>query len=132
MIRTPHKRKGNFKIGMGCSGWDAPSILLDNTGDIEIGDDVIFTNEVIIYTHEHYMSRKSTIMEQTKKNGVKISHIKIGNDVYFGSRCMVMPSVTNIPTGTVIAAGAILTKNPTGEYEIWAGIPAKKIGERNE
>ena len=71
-------------------------------------------------------------MEQTKKNGVKISHIKIGNDVYFGSRCMVMPSVTNIPTGTVIAAGAILTKNPTGEYEIWAGIPAKKIGERNE
>lgn len=131
MIRTPHKRKANFKIGTGCSGWDAQSVTLDNTGDITIGNDVIFTNEVIIYTHEHYMSRESTITEQTKKKGVKISGIVIGNDVYFGSRCMVMSSVTNIPNGTVIAAGALLTKNPQGEYEIWAGVPAKKIGERN-
>lgn len=130
MIRTPHKRKANFKIGTGCSGWDAPSVTLDNTGDIIIGNDVIFTNEVIIYTHEHYMSRDFTITEQTKKKGVKINSIVIGNDVYFGSRCMVMPSVTNIPNGTVIAAGAVLTKNPKGEYEIWAGVPAKKIGER--
>ncbi len=130
MIRTPHKIKGTFKIGTGCSGWDASSVTIDNTGNIEIGNDVIFTNEVIIYTHEHYMGKNSTITEQTKKRGVKINNIKVGNDVYFGSRCMIMPSVTFIPTGTVIAAGAVLTKNPTGEYEIWGGVPAKKIGER--
>lgn len=31
--------------------------------------------------------------------------------------------------GTVIGANAVLLES-TGEYEIWAGIPAKKIGER--
>jgi acetyltransferase-like isoleucine patch superfamily enzyme len=37
--------------------------------------------------------------------------------------------VTKIPDGVVIAANAVLTKNP-GIYEIWGGVPAKKIGER--
>jgi serine O-acetyltransferase len=31
--------------------------------------------------------------------------------------------------GTVVGANAVLTQS-TGEYEIWAGIPASKIGAR--
>lgn len=31
--------------------------------------------------------------------------------------------------GTVIGANSVLTQS-TGDYEIWAGIPARKIGER--
>lgn len=76
------------------------------------------------------MSRDKTIIEQTKEKGVKYSSLIVGNDVYFGSNCIVLQSVTNIPNGTVIAAGAVLTKNPENEYEIWGGVPARKIGER--
>ncbi|THB78768.1 MAG: hypothetical protein D6B25_03295, partial [Desulfobulbaceae bacterium] len=41
----------------------------------------------------------------------------------------VLYQVTEIPDGVVLGAGSILTKNP-GPYEIWAGNPARKIGER--
>ena len=38
---------------------------------------------------------------------------------------------THIPDGVVLGAGSVLTKNP-GPYEIWAGIPARKIDTRTE
>lgn len=130
MLRYPHKRKGSNQIGLRNSGVEDPNVLIDNTGDVVIGDDNIFSDGCKIYTHDHYMSRDKTILEQTKEKGVKYSSLVIGNDVYFGSNCIVLQSVTNIPTGTVIAAGAVLTRNPENEYEIWGGVPAKKIGER--
>ena len=39
--------------------------------------------------------------------------------------------MTIIPDGAVIGAGAVLTRNP-GPYEIWAGIPARKIADRKD
>ena len=39
-----------------------------------------------------------------------------------------MKGVT-IGKGSVIAAGAVVTKN-VGEYEIWGGVPAKKLKDR--
>lgn len=130
MVRYPHKRKGTIKMGLQISGHEDPNVLIDNTGDIVIGNDVIFSGGCKIYTHDHYMSREKTILEQTKEKGVKYSALIIGDDVYFGTDCIVLQSVTNIPKGSVIAAGAVLTKNPENEYEIWGGVPARKIGER--
>jgi len=49
--------------------------------------------------------------------------------VWIHDGAMVLYQVTEIPDGVVVAAGAVLTKNP-GPYEIWAGVPAKKIAER--
>ncbi|GAB5442272.1 MAG: hypothetical protein Fues2KO_26210 [Fuerstiella sp.] len=37
----------------------------------------------------------------------------------------------SIGDGAVVGAGAVVTHN-VPEYEIWAGIPANKIGERTE
>jgi acetyltransferase-like isoleucine patch superfamily enzyme len=54
--------------------------------------------------------------------------VRIGNDVWFGARSMVMPGVT-IGDGAVIGAAAIVTRNvPDGA--IVAGTPAKVIGQR--
>lgn len=56
--------------------------------------------------------------------------IVIEDDVWLGSNVLVLQGVT-IGKGAVIGAGAVVTKSvPT--YEIWAGIPAKKISERPE
>ena len=130
MIRYPHKQKSNIKIGKDISGLEDPNVLIDNTGYIEIGDYVIFSGGCKIYTHDHYMSKDKTIIQKTKEKGVKHSGLIIGDDVYFGADCIVLQSVTHIPKGTVIAAGSVLTKNPENEYEIYGGVPAKKIGER--
>jgi acetyltransferase-like isoleucine patch superfamily enzyme len=131
MIRYPHgKRKQKISIGKDCSGIEDKSVIIDNSGDIIIGDFVIFSSGCRIYTHSHYIDKSKTILHQTKERGVKISSLVIGDDVYFGANSIVLESVTNTPKGCVIAAGAVLTKNPMGEYEIWAGNPAKKLKER--
>jgi chloramphenicol O-acetyltransferase type B len=52
----------------------------------------------------------------------------IGNDVWLGAECLIMPGI-KIADGAVIAARAVVTKN-IGPYEIWGGNPAKLIKKR--
>ena len=52
----------------------------------------------------------------------------IGNDVWLGAECLIMPGI-QIADGAVIAARAVVTKN-IGPYEIWGGNPAKLIKKR--
>lgn len=54
--------------------------------------------------------------------------VSIGNDVWIGSKAMIMGGVT-IGNGAVIGAGAIVTKN-IPEYTIAVGVPAKVIKDR--
>jgi len=46
-----------------------------------------------------------------------------------GSKILFGESELVVGKGTVVGANAVLTQS-TGEYEIWAGIPASKIGAR--
>lgn len=81
--------------------------------------------EVVIYTRNH-SHRKDELMigqgyEETKP-------VVIGDDVWIGRRAIIMPGV-KIATGTVVGAGAVVTKD-TEAYSIVGGVPAKVIGYR--
>lgn len=52
----------------------------------------------------------------------------IGHDVWIGANAMVISGVT-IGTGAVVGAGAVVTRDVL-PYEIVAGVPARKIGQR--
>lgn len=52
----------------------------------------------------------------------------IGNDVWLGAGVTVLSGV-KIGNGAVVGAGSVVTKN-IGDYEIWAGNPAKCIRKR--
>ena len=54
--------------------------------------------------------------------------INIGKDVWIGSNCIITAGV-NIESGSVIAAGSIVTKNVQAN-QIVGGNPAKLIKER--
>jgi serine acetyltransferase len=54
--------------------------------------------------------------------------IVIGEDVWLGVNVVVLKGVS-IGAGAIVAAGAVVTKSILPN-EIWAGIPAKKIGQR--
>ena len=54
---------------------------------------------------------------------------RIGHDTWLGHGAMVMPEVT-VGHGAVIAAKAVVTKD-VGPYEVWAGLPARKIKLRH-
>lgn len=92
---------------------------------IIIGKNCLISYDVHMRTDMHnYKKKDSLILEQ----GHKEASIIIEDDCWIGYGAQIMAGV-HIAKGCVIAAGAVLTKN-TGEYEVWGGIPAKKIGIR--
>jgi serine O-acetyltransferase len=61
----------------------------------------------------------------------KFEGIVIENDVILGAGAKILgeSGTLRVGCGTVIGANAVLLGS-TGENEIWAGIPAKKVGSR--
>ena len=55
--------------------------------------------------------------------------LEIGSDVWMGHNAIIMPSVTSIGTGAVIAAGAVVNKN-IPPYAVAVGNPARVIRYR--
>lgn len=91
---------------------------------VTIGDDCLIAAGCRFVDHDHGIS-KSELMRIQACPG---DQIVIGNDVWIGANVVVLKGVT-IEKGAVIAAGAVLNKSIPA-YEIWGGVPAKKIGNR--
>ena len=130
IIRFPHPefRKGKVTFGTGCFVSEISDI--DATGDIVFGDYCMIGHYAKIFTHDHFHQGRRPLLILQKEVGVKWMAKVIGNDVWF-HECIILMQVTEIPDGVVIGAGSVLTKIP-GAYEIWAGNPAIKVGEREE
>lgn len=105
--------------------------ILDCTGSMHIGPWCMIGARTRIYTHDHVHDSYLPLLEQQEKYGVVWQDKYIGKDVWIHENVIVLYQVTVIPDGAVIGAGAVLTKNP-GPYEIWAGIPARKIADRKD
>lgn len=108
-----------IRIGNGCH--INQSCFLDGRAGITIGDNVSISHYVKIVTGTHDV--------QSSKFAGKFSPVSIGNNVWIGIGATILPNV-KIGDGAVVAAGAVVTKN-VEPYSIVAGIPAKKISERN-
>lgn len=92
---------------------------------IRIGSNCLISYNFFCRTDSHnYKAKNKYINEQ----GNNENSIVIGNDVWIGYDVKIMPGVT-VADGCVIGAGSIVTKN-TEPYSVYAGVPAKKISER--
>jgi len=58
--------------------------------------------------------------------------VVIGDDVILcpGAKVLCKEGVLHVGKGTVVGANAVLLRS-TGENEIWAGMPARKVGDRS-
>lgn len=104
------------------------SVYIDNSGDIYIGKGVSISRGVQIYTHEHHHDCM-TIEDDVQSNRVRISGLRIDDDVYIGANTIITANVNRIGKGAVIGAGSVVTKE-VPPYEIWAGNPAHFIKNR--
>jgi len=61
----------------------------------------------------------------------KFEGIEIGDEVILSPGCKVLckEGILKVGRGTVVGANAVLLDS-TGEYEIWAGSPARCVGQR--
>jgi acetyltransferase-like isoleucine patch superfamily enzyme len=91
---------------------------------IDVGNNCLIASGCKFVDHNHGINIENLINNQIS-TGAKI---KIGNDVWLGYNVVVLKGVY-IGDGSVIAAGSVVTKSVPG-YEIWGGVPAKKIGSR--
>ena len=94
--------------------------FLDGRAPLTIGNHVDIASQVLIYNNEHDINSPDF--------GNSFGPVVINDYVFIGPRAIILPNVT-IGQGAVIAAGAIVTKN-IPDFEIWGGVPAKKIGDR--
>jgi acetyltransferase-like isoleucine patch superfamily enzyme len=84
----------------------------------------IITGDHRIDIRDKYMD-EVTVAEKLPEND---QPVVIEEDVWCGANVTILKGVT-IGKGSVIAAGAVVTKN-VGEYEIWGGVPARKLKNR--
>lgn len=56
--------------------------------------------------------------------------IHVGHHVWIGTGATILQGI-KIGDGSVIAAGAVVTCD-VPSYEVWGGVPAKKISNRSE
>lgn len=76
-------------------------------GNVTIGNNCIFGENVKIYDHNHIFKDKETLI---KEQGFKIDKIKIEDDCWFGSNVVVLKGV-NVGKHTVVGCGTILKKD---------------------
>ncbi len=94
-------------------------------GPLEIGDDVMMGPDVVILTNHHGTSRTDIPMRLQTEDAPKPQKVTIGDDVWIGTRVIILPGV-NIGRGAIIGAASVVTKD-VPEYAVVAGVPAKII-----
>ena len=92
---------------------------------IKIGNDCLVANNVTILTRSYHLDKNKKISNESMYS----KDVNIGNNVLIGGNVIIMPGVT-IDNNSVVGAGSVVTKN-IGDFEIWAGVPAKFIRKRN-
>lgn len=115
----------NPEIRIGERSYVGSNCYLGSSAPLTIGADTLIGAYTYLTTaHHEYRDPERLIKEQ----GLYGAPINIGKGVWIGTHVVIMPGVT-IGDGAIVGAGAVVTHD-VPEKEIWAGVPAKKIGQR--
>lgn len=93
---------------------------------LTVGSYVLIASGCKFIDHNHGFA--SRLLPMAKQLSEEDAPIIIEDDVWFGVNVTVLKGVT-IRRGAIIAAGAVLTQS-VGEFEIWGGVPARKLRDR--
>ena len=94
--------------------------MLDARGGLKIGNNVSISHNVCLVTGSHNFN--------TPDFKYVDGPIIVDDNVWIGLNVTVLKNV-HIGEGAVVAAGALVTKD-IPPFEVWGGVPAKKIGDR--
>lgn len=99
--------------------------ILALTKDIVIGNDVLIAPYVSIIGTNHTISDPDKLI---RLQGMTSAQITIQDDVWIGTKAIILPGVT-IGKGSVVGAGAVVTKD-VPPYAVVGGVPARVIKMR--
>lgn len=116
-LRSPWK----LQIGEGTIIGD--NVILDASRGIKIGNNVNISSRASLYSLQH--DYRNLNFDCTENNS---GEIILYDRVWIGPQVIILPNI-KIGEGSVIAGGAVVTKD-VPSFEVWGGVPAKKIGDR--
>lgn len=93
--------------------------------DIEIGATTLVADWVYIADFDH---RFEDLDRPIKDQGIAKAPVRIGPDVWLGTKCTVTRGVS-IGRGSVVAAHAVVTRD-ISPYQVVAGVPARVLRDR--
>ncbi len=104
-------------INVGCT--------FELTDGLTIGERVDIGHEVLLLTSTHEIG-----MNERRAGYSYSAPIWVGDGVWLGSRCIVMPGV-NIGDGAIVGAGAVVLRDVAPDTVV-AGVPAKVVRSLDE
>jgi acetyltransferase-like isoleucine patch superfamily enzyme len=105
----------NGKLNVGKNNFFNNGCSLNCLGNIQIGDNNQFGENVLMYDHNHQYADKSKLISE---QGYNFGNIKIGNNCWIGSNVVILKDVV-IGDNVVIGAGCMIYKSiPSGNLVI--------------
>ena len=144
-VTDSESRERAIRELVGSAGRDPtllPVFTCDNGKNIHVGDEFLANYNVTIldiapvYIGDHVMIGPGTLITtvnhplspaKRRRHIGQAKPVKIGNDVWIGGNCTILPGVT-IGNNVVVAAGAVVTKD-VPDNRVVGGVPAKVIKE---
>ncbi|MEO9894566.1 DapH/DapD/GlmU-related protein [Aurantibacter sp.] len=108
--------KDNVFIGANCE--------FNISDKIVIGEESMIASGCKFIDHNH----STELLPKRERKGDSRKKILIGKDVWLGVDVIVLAGVS-LGDGCIVGAGAVISKS-IPPYEIWGGVPAKKIKDR--
>jgi len=101
-------------------------MIIKGHGEVVFGDNFHSGSDCLIITSNHNFDYGKSIPYDDSH---VLKKIKIGNNVWFGDRVIVLGNV-NIGEGVIVQAGSVVTKD-IPDFCIVGGSPAKAFKKRN-
>lgn len=119
---------GEASVSIGAHTWIGPynNLRTARCGRLVIGAHCLISQFFTLITHNHGIAQGALIQDQPVDQSPR--DVIIGDDVWIGAGAVLLPGA-RIGAGAVIAAGAVVRAS-VPENEIWAGVPARRVGDR--
>lgn len=118
---------GKITVGQGTWIGQYNNLRVSEGSSIRIGQNCLISQFCTVVSANHGTALGQPILAQPED---RLRHsVCIGDDVWLGAGVCVLPGVS-IGRGAVIGANSVVTSS-VPEGEIWAGVPARKIGVRS-
>jgi maltose O-acetyltransferase len=111
----------HYGVRIGASSRVNRNCTLDVRGGLQVGDNVSISPDVAILTIAN--------LETSRSHG-EGKPVVIEDNVWIGTRAMIMPGVT-LGRGSVVAAGAVVMRDVPPQAVVF-GVPARPVGTRTE
>ena len=115
--------EGTFSIGD--KSVLARDISINCYLDVEIGDSALFADNVYISDFDH---KFADLGMPIKDQGIAKSRVRIGRDVWLGTKVTISRGVS-IGEGVVVGANAVVTRDLPA-YAVAVGVPARVMKDR--